>query len=75
MQTRGKVGKHTCLNENYALNTKKLFTGPDFKFLTVKLQLKLTDPNTGHENEAKILFSSVEVSSESKYLSKSAYYK
>ena len=55
-QTRGKVGKHTFLDENYALNTKKLFTRPDFEFLTVKLQLKITDPNTGHENEAKIVF-------------------
>ena len=55
-QTRGKVGKHTFLDENYALNTKKLFTRPDFKFLTVKLLLKLTDPDTGHENEAKIVF-------------------
>ena len=73
-QTRGKVGKHALLDENYALNTKKLFTRPDFEFLTVKLQLKITDPNTGHENEAK-LFSFVEVSFESKYLSKSAYYK
>ena len=72
-QSRGKVGKHALLDENYALNTKKLFTRPDFEFLTVKLQLKITDPNTGHENEAK-LFSFVEVSFESKYLSKSAYY-
>ena len=46
-QTQGKVGKHTLLDENYALNTKKLFTRPDFEFLTVKLQLKITDPNTG----------------------------
>ena len=43
-QTRGKVGKHTFFDENYALNTKKLFTRPDFEFLTVKLQLKITDP-------------------------------
>ena len=35
---------------------KKLFTRPDFEFLTVKLQLKITDPNTGHENEAKVFF-------------------
>ena len=55
-QTRGKVGKHTFIDENYALNTKKLSTRPDFEFLTVKLQLKITDPNTGHENEAKIVF-------------------
>lgn len=73
-QTRGKVGKHTFLDENYALNTKKVFTRSDFEFLTVKLQLKVTDPNTGRENEAK-LFALVEVSFESKYLSKSAYYK
>ena len=71
-QTRGKAGKHTLLDENYALNTKKLFNRPEF--LTVKLQPKITDPNTGHENEAK-LFSFVEVSCEFKYLSKSAYYK
>jgi len=73
-QTEGKVGKHTLLDENYALNTKKLFTRPDFEFLAVKLQLKITlkitDPNTGHENEAKV-FSFVEVTFESK----SAYYK
>ena len=49
-QTRGKVGKHTLLDENYALNTKKLFTRPDFEFLTVKLQLKITDPNTGQNS-------------------------
>ena len=73
-QTQGKVGKHTLLDANYTLNTKKLFTRPDFEFLAVKLQLKRTDPNTGHKNEAK-LFSFVEVSFESKYLSKSAYYK
>ena len=55
-QTRGKVGKHTVLDENYALNTKKVFTRSDFEFLTVKLQLKITDANTGHENEAKLIF-------------------
>ena len=38
-QTRGKVGKHGFLVENYSLNTKKLFTRPDFEFLTVKLQI------------------------------------
>ena len=38
-QTRGKVGKHTFLVKNYSLNMKKLFTRPDFEFLTVKLQL------------------------------------
>ena len=38
-QTRGKVGKQTFLDENYALNTKKLFTRSDFEFLTMKLQL------------------------------------
>ena len=26
---------------------QKGFTRPDFEFLTVKLQLKITDPNTG----------------------------
>ena len=56
------------------LNRKKLFTRPDFEFLTVKLHLKTTDPNIGHENEAKLI-SFVEVGFESKYLSKSAYYK
>ena len=66
-QTRGKVGKHTLLDENYALNTKKLFTRADLEFLPVKLQLKVTDPNTGHENEAK-LFSFVELSFESNSL-------
>ena len=55
-QTQGKVGKYTFFDENYALNTKKLFTRPDFEFLTVKLQLKITGPYTGHENEAKIVF-------------------
>ena len=38
-QTRGKVGKHIFLVKNYSLNMKKLFTRPDFEFLTVKLQL------------------------------------
>ena len=31
-QTRVKFGKHTPFDENYALNTKKLFTRPDFEF-------------------------------------------
>ena len=73
-QTRGKVGKQTRLDENYALNTKKMFTRPDFEFLTVKLQLKETDPNTGHENEAN-LFSFVEVIFESNSLLQIIHYK
>ena len=56
-QTRGKVCKHNLLVENYSLNTKKLFTRPDLEFLTVKLQLLITDPSAEHENEAKLYLS------------------
>ena len=36
----GKVGKYFFLDENYVLNTKKLFTKPDFEFLSTKSDLE-----------------------------------
>ena len=65
-QTRGKVSKHTFLDENYALNTRKLFTRPDFEFLTVKLQLKKKKTKIQGMETRQNLFSFVEVSFESK---------